>query len=531
MKIRNNHPLLRRREAGSGSGITLLAAWALLAWPLAPTQADVIDDFNDGRKFMLWGIVGHSQWRLEEGQMKLTLPDPGSYAALIYEPMYELADGQPVDFRVDVVSPLGGEGFFLLAAGFPGLFIPKDADRSYLLYVASNEIKLGKHYDGISGTFFTQGVALSSAPKTFSLTLTREGQDIRVGVKCVLRDNPQQAVFSLEVIDRPGVDFSGDYGPPPEGPVNNIILGYGAMAGMQGREMTFDNLACSIDQAPPLLRILGGGATQPTLAWPGRYVALESDSVQGPWRLCPEAAVLGVDEYTATGMADASARYFRLVQGYYSVDSFEGVNRLPWATTSVVPGNTLRPLWATDYPGSRGRIFGAGTRNEDFMLRYDNSFWFTDCVCTVDILDWGDAMEDAGFGILLRARPPHETWYSNTSGLPDDRYAGLVTFKKADNPAESALAITGPGGTVLKAERFPTLNPDRQYRLRFWAVGDQLTLELFDRDNLGTPIRPPLTATDGRIPNGMFGLCGTKSAGGTYEVWIDRLMLTGATLY
>ncbi|HOY59873.1 MAG TPA: hypothetical protein PK640_17285, partial [Verrucomicrobiota bacterium] len=271
--------------------------------------------------------------------------------------------------------------------------------------------------------------------------------------------------------------------------------------------------------------------TQPTLAWSGRYVALESDSVQGPWRLCPEAAVLGVGEYTATVIVGPAARYFRLVNGYYSVDTFESPNRLPWGTTSVVPENTLRPLWSTDYPGSRGRIFGTETRNEDFMLRYDNSFWFTDCVGTVDILDWGDAMEGASFGILLRARPAHETWYSDASGLPEDRYAGLLTFKRADNPAESALAITGPAGEVLSEERFPAVNPDRQYRLRFLTVGDQLTLELFDRDNLSTPIRPPLTATDGRIPNGMIGLYGTKSAGGTYEVWIDQFLSSGVTVY
>jgi hypothetical protein len=61
-------------------------------------------------------------------------------------------------------------------------------------------------------------------------------------------------------------------------------------------------------------------------------------------------------------------------------------------------------------------------------------------------------------------------------------------------------------------------------------VGDQLTLELFDLAALETPIQT-IQTTDGRVPEGMDGLYGTKSAGGTYEVWIDQFVLTGTTVY
>lgn len=74
------------------------------------------------------------------------------------------------------------------------------------------------------------------------------------------------------------------------------------------------------------------------------------------------------------------------------------------------------------------------------------------------------------------------------------------------------------------------VNPNRQHRLRFWAAGDQLTVEFFDRDNLDTPI-PTCTVTDGRIPAGIGGLYGTKSAGTAYDATIDQFMLTGEPVH
>jgi len=35
------------------------------------------------------------------------------------------------------------------------------------------------------------------------------------------------------------------------------------------------------------------------------------------------------------------------------------------------------------------------------MLRFDDCRWFTDRVAAVDIIDWGEALEDAAFGVGL----------------------------------------------------------------------------------------------------------------------------------
>lgn len=200
---------------------------------------------------------------------------------------------------------------------------------------------------------------------------------------------------------------------------------------------------------------------------------------------------------------------------------------MAWKIGPVSAGGTATPRLGQS--GGRGRIVGAGSGNVDFVLRYGLIGWLHhDCVTSVDILDWDATMEDAAFGLVLRAKPTTDLWAADTGGLPQDRYAGLLTFKKAGSPAESVLSLTGPGGEVLELRRFPAVDPARQYRLRFWAVGDRLTLELFDLAELEIPI-VTCAATDSRIPAGLDALCGTKSASSRYDVTIDNWVLNGVS--
>ncbi len=496
----------------------------------------VIDDFEQGRKFTTpWGDVGQPEWDFVGGEFNVRLAKANSWTSFFYWPdgVYELAEGQPVEFRLDVVSAYSSDVYVQLGA----FFANEGDDRGYStgMYLNNNKVFLDKAYGGATSFFLDQTVAANSNPKTISLTLTREGDNMRVGVRVVLRDDPQQVLFAREVIDYPGADamVSGqDPGPPPLGPVTAVFWNCGTW--IANAEVVVDNLACSEDQAPVLLDIRPKNLSEATLAWPGINVALESDSIQGPWRPYPEPLVLGEGEYTTSIGLSGSSRYFRVVRGLEQLDSFDKTPSASWAwmwqTASVVPGNYLRPVRTYETAFGRLHVRGGGSSNEDFMLRSNVGVWYRDCVGTVDIIDWGETMEDAAFGILLRAKPQTPLWFTDTPGLPEERYAGLLTFKKADNPAESALSITGPGGEGLRTERFPAVNPDKQYRLRFWAVGEQLTLELFDRDNLVDPIKT-IAVTDGRVSEGMDGMCGTKSSGETYEVWIDQYMGSGTFAY
>jgi len=518
--VKTNRNSLTRGRQRAGIGILLLTAFGLLAGPLAPTQAFVIDDFEHGRKFMHWGDGGQPETSVVDGQLKVRLPSARSWAVQIYrQHMFELPEEQPVQFSYDLVSANAGDVYATINVYFATPPLLKTEDRLYTIYVMHGRVVMEKIWGNARPLYADSAVTFSTAPKTLSLTLTRQGPNMKVGAKVVLRDDPQKVIFSRTITDRP----TGAEGPA------RVAFACGRTESALGAEIVVDNLACSADPSPHSLSIQRATETEATLAWPGHDIALESDSPLGPWRPCPEPVKLGTAGYVCTVPLTGSARYFRPVMGYHIIDTFDGGTQWPWVSRPVVPGGPVAPAWLLMTDG-RGRILGTGARNQDFMLRWGAGIRYRDCVSTVDILDWGDDMADATFGLLLRANPGTELWYSTTPGLPHERYAGLLTFKKADNPAESALSITGPGGELLKEQRFPAVNPDKQYRLRFWAVGDQLTLEVFDRENLAAPVQA-VTVTDGRIPEGMDGMCGTKSAGETYGVILDQFLFTGATVY
>ncbi len=502
-------------------------------WTLVPSAPEVIDDYEDGRKFS-WRheFFDHTDYAITDGQLNVRLTTTRSAVSFVYTHLFELPEYEPVEFSVDLVSANRASASGGLGVGFPFEVLPPGADRAYALIVRHDLVVFYKSWEGQTAMYSWQELASDSRPKTISLTLTRQGANLRIAGKVVLRDDPQTVLFSQVRVDTPQADISGDPGPPPAGPVWLVGMPCSSSSPISGAEMVFDNLICSRGAAPSLLGIHRQGATAASLVWPEGKCVLESDSLEGPWRPCPEPMSLGEGAYTCTVPLGDSARYFRLDRGFCYFDSFDkpySHSGVAWATTAVVPGGTPKPTWTRLGPG-RNRILGEGTGNTDFMLRWDSPHWYRDCVGTVDIIDWGDTMEDATFGIVLRARPETEMWFANTAGLPEERYAGLLTFKKADNPSESVLSITGPAGAVLKEQRFPAVNPDKEYRLRFWAVGDQLTLELFDKGNLEAPIQT-INVTDGRIQAGMHSLYGTKSAGGTYEVWIDQDSLNGTITY
>lgn len=531
LKANADMPLIKTRHSGHRFRLAQMAAAGLSAWFLALMQADVIDDFEGGRKFMVWGATGQPDWEINDRQLDVSLPTPDAHARFHYGRLYDLPEGQSVEFRVDLVSADTDDSCMILAVEFTGPLLPKPSERGYALSVSNTRVGLAKIWDGIESCFFERSVPHGSDPRTISLSVTREGRAMEITLQVALRDEPQTVILREHLTDQVGSDpvsQGSDPGPPPSGPVTSVSLGFGASPGSATRSrLTVDNLLCSKSQAPALLRIQADGADGATLVWPGWHIPLESDSVLGPWRPRAARVTLGEGEYTSDVRSTDAGRFYRLARGVHVFDSFDGGTT--WDMASVLPDGLWHPTWTVLADRSRGRILGAGAQNQDFMLRPGSGIGLGDCVAGVDIVGWGEAMEGAAFGIVLRANPERDTWQSDTPGLPEARYAGLLTFRQAEPPFESVLSITGPGGAVLGEQRFPGLDPDQQYRLRFRAVGDQLTLELFARENLDEPMQTCLV-TDGRIADGMACLYGTKSAGGILDVTVDEFMLSGATV-
>ena len=88
---------------------------------------------------------------------------------------------------------------------------------------------------------------------------------------------------------------------------------------------------------------------------------------------------------------------------------------------------------------------------------------------------------------------------------------------------ESELALLGPGGLPIEVKRFPAVDPAKRYRLQFSAVGQQLTLQLFDLANVETPVQT-CAGSDDAVSEGMAGMQGTISTGGAFDVTIDRFI-------
>lgn len=516
----------RRRPVRTSTG--LLVAGVLLAGLATPLRADVIDDFSGPKKFVVLSSVGLPEYELN-GQLHWSYPPAGAASLWHLSSSYELPEGQPVEFRVDVVGLAHADAATGLGIAFPTPPTnPRGASYLYIVYWLPERVFLHKAYGtAVSDGVFDVSHESSFEPVTLSLTLTRQGSSLKLGTEVVRLGEPEQVLFAREVTDGPAIDFAGDNGVPPEGPVMGVGVYFGSATPSTGADGVFDNLVCSADPKPMALGIQHHAGTPVMLEWSNIGVLLEADGPAGPWKPWPGVVSEDGGASQAAIPASGQAGFYRLAAGEHVLDLFN----TQWATiprkiASPWPGQSSVP--ALSLSGGRGRIRGTGVRNEDFLLYYEFGLPASgDVLASVDIVDWDETMEDAAFGIVLRANPGTELWFPATDGLPQDQYAGLLTFKKAGIPSESVLSLTGPGGEGLTSQSFPAVDPAKQYRLRFGAVGDRLTLELFSLDELGNEtLVKSCEATDGRVVEGMDALYGTKASGETYDVTVDRYLVS-----
>lgn len=511
----------------SSLGQQRLVVVAVLVWVAMPLRAEVIDDFSGPKKFIVNGWPSSAACSLADGQLKITVPEGEGWAIAGHLRNYVLPEGEPVEFRADFVSANRAGVEVGLKVEFAGT-----GPGYYGIYRWYDRVVLWKGWGDQGCGFYDRPVETGTDPLTLSLTLTRQGTSLNLAAKVVLRDNLQVVFADWQVLDTPGrerAELNTDGPGPPQGAITVVGLDFMAPEGAGGQaEAVFDNLVCSHAATPDTVTIRPVATGDVELGWNGASLALTADTVSGPWRPCAQSVgdSLSRGASPITLAASASQQFFRVVSGISVHEPFTATSSLGgmvWKIGPAVAEGTAAPAFGPT--GGRGRVLGMGSRNADFVLRKGLIGWLQhDGVTSVDIVDWDETMEEASFGLVLRAKPATDLWAADTDGLPHDRYAGLLTFKQVGSPSESVLSLTGPGGEVLELRRFPAVDPARQYRLRFWAVGDRLTLELFD---LAQPEVPIVTcaATDARLPAGLEALCGTKSASDRYDVTIDNWVL------
>jgi hypothetical protein len=135
----------------------------LLAWLATPLRADVIDDFIGPKKFVAFGATANTT-HTPDGELRCSAPTPWSSAAFWYmNGTYGLPDGQPVEFRLDVVS-LSHSGVFAgLGVAFPTPpAAPRGSGRVYALYWPHDRLVLNKGYDTNGYSFLDTPHAVGS---------------------------------------------------------------------------------------------------------------------------------------------------------------------------------------------------------------------------------------------------------------------------------------------------------------------------------------------------------------------------------
>ncbi|MBE7499350.1 MAG: hypothetical protein HS113_03380 [Verrucomicrobiales bacterium] len=528
---------------GKGRGgrwLTLLTGLTLLGGLGYPVAADVIDDFESGKRFGVYSGKAGVSYELVDGHLKVSRPGDEEVVGVYYYRTYELPEGETVTFTTDVLSLPGGNAYAAVLVVFSGIAEKARYEESGYGALLGRTVQLMKWGLGQGSYFRDDPVAAIREPVALTLALTRQGQSLKLGARVVLRDQPDQVLYDREVTDGPGQDpvaAGADSGAPLRGPVAAVALWLRSDPSANPRaEVVYDNFVCSHDQTAPRLSLLRRG-NQPGAAieWEGFCALLEAESVQGPWRPCLEAPTGADSHYAVNVPVQRGGRFYRLTRGFFHHDAFVP-GEWSWKTGSTEVGNRYKPGIGYVSSENCGRIRGVGVINADFVAQNEilTHMWSGDCAASVDLSAWTPPMEDASFGIILRARPENVVWHCPTEGLPRERYAGLLTFSKAGSPGESVLSITGPGGEVLERRRFPAVDPQKRYRLQFRAVGDRLTLELFDREQLETPL-VSCAANDGRIAEGMVALHGTRAAGdpteAVYDLRIGRFLFNGTLTY
>lgn len=532
MTMHNTDPKWRPRSARARPSRSPLIGLALLAGWLTSPRAGVIDDFENGPN---WDGVSDDSGILEveivDGSLRMSrgAPSSATVSGAWYWHTYVIPEDRSLEFRLDSVSASSDD----LATSF--WFEVEGAQRSYGIHRSRRVMWIGKVWMPWGVNWFVEEAPIPEVtdPVTLVYSFTRQGDDVAIRAKVVMRDDPEQVVVELPpVIDTPGRDMLADgtlepaqTASPHYGPSMDVALGLAMLGGnAEPISLVVDNFTCSEDPTPPALHA-GLAGDRLRLSWVGAWTVLEADSPAGPWApaLTGTQVRLGLPQKECSLVATGPARFFLLAPGVSRANSFIDGDT-GWRTCAATPGTACPRLMRA---GNGYRITGSGGANQDFLLLQDDHllYWQRDRVASIDLAGWDETMVGATFGLLLRVAKEDHIWRGG-DGLPEERYEGAVTFRTADDPTESALTISGPGGEVLAQARFPLLDPARKYRLRFSAFGDELDLAILAPTSGEIPLAA-CHAADDRLPVGMPGLHGSRSTGDVYELTVTDLVFNG----
>lgn len=217
-------------------------------------DAVTIDDFNDDTKTAWTDFTfqpGFGVPAESGGQFKFNLPPAGQsiFAASIKtSPVFELKEGERLQFKVDLVSTNGHDAFAVMG------FIPTTAQVSqlagYTIAKSTTDILLTK---GINKYFYNDDPPdpIKNENVLMVLTLTMKSGSVIIHGQILDKDNADAVIFDQTVVDTPAADLLVNGTDSPEVPYSgagNFVLFCYEDAGttQPSYEVTFDNaVACA----------------------------------------------------------------------------------------------------------------------------------------------------------------------------------------------------------------------------------------------------------------------------------------------
>lgn len=523
--ITSSKPTLRRHPRRGIWILQLITAAGAVAWATTAFPATVIDDFNAGPQWdMMIDDTRGFLVELADGQAHITQP-AGNPGRIVYYRAFPMPEGRQAEYRLDVVGGLEATGLVYLAVSthwWP--------EGGYLLAYDGQRLSIHKYWEGGSTRLATTPAPWNGEPMTLTLGLGREGDTAVIEARVVLRDDPGTILGSAQANDGPQIDGTNDNGTAFLAPSQWVVIQTWQPSGQA--HLVIDNLVCSESELPGWTGIARGSDSTMELSWDGARIPLEADEASGPWHPCNELVLMPDGDPRRVVLNPLGPhRYFCVARGFQATECCETWNPVLRAQIRPRTPSTPAPRLVRR-SDQRAQITGTDESNADFLLAIARTFatraqvfWSGRAsLGSLDLVDWDPTMLDAGIGILLRVAGERGIYYLGDS-LPEMHYSGLLTLKRSEDTTQSELSIVTPAGGESKAQRFPALDPAKDYRLQFTAVENRLTLQVFDLEHPDVPLAV-CEVTDDRIPEGLVLFHGTRSSTDTYNVTIRRLVTT-----
>jgi hypothetical protein len=521
-----------------------LAAMALSAALAIPLGAEVIDDFEDGVKFLEGGGgMDYFAWEVTGGQLVVSrsspVPTPMDKELLTYDNVYwsspslpagSLDGGRTLELRMDLVHTSTDDLFLLLMSGGQNV----GADSAYAVLVDRNEVALMKwRAGGNMAIFFWDTLQTAFENVTVRLALKKTESGVVITVKVVDKATAVM-LYEKSFTDGPGQD--APMRPPDphtigmwtidEGaPYTNFH--YAAVGVWQvirteppALEIQLDNLECAVYNAPEVDSV--------RLSWSANLVeeqimvgadSLAEDAV---WAPCPEPNYQRFGCPCVSVSTGDGAQFFKLVPGTQFIDSFNDLKQ-PFATR-----NPWEPWFHNGSDVSRFTITLADgvlkiqTQQDPvsgMVMVYSpgGGEIFRDFYASVDILDWGSSSQNSALGIAGRVQ-------GSPSGDVTGMYLGSMQVNPAGVPGTAQLVFFDGGADRPVPGTF-SITAGKAYRLQFSAVGSQLTIRLVDLTD-GRTVKDGYIQ-DSRHTQGRVALWVNTRGSSAYARTVDNFFVTG----